>query len=433
MTVGRGVNTYYNPVHGITLHVPEDSLPQHMEKVEVTIKVGFTEHQLDSDMIMCSATVALQSVPQVLFTKDVFLEIPHSFSSTDTSDLWFIKFKDDIDEMTYGEIHRGIFPPEHPYGVVLIRSFSSYMIVKGKRYFRPLRKIHLCQSKRLFYKVLQSKHLRKHKSTNEEFADKSYANSFWFGIKKISTKNEDYNTFLFSVAQYTPTGFQAVKQYTSEQAWDHWLSFNFSSDKLVFHPQVADDCGWKACCEGSYEVKKQEAERLCDSHELRIPVVQYILTPTQPQLQIPGVTVVVSGANKKLSYMLTAGLPPSQESINQPEMLHTLSRLSVEPNDFLQQLAYRLPVWKPVAQMLGLTESDIDHIDYDVLSSFPGEKAYQAFLRWMQKEGHYGATYDVLLLALCRATNISDCKSITNAWWYADRYLNKLSEQSIES
>jgi len=109
----------------------------------------------------------------------------------------------------------------------------------------------------------------------------------------------------------------------------------------------------------------------------------------------------------------------------QSETLQTLSYHSVEADEFLRQLAIQLPVWKPVAQMLGLTESDIDHIDYDVSSSHRGEKAYQAFLKWMQKEGRHGATYDVLLLALCQARNISDCKSITNAWWYADQHLNK--------
>ena len=30
----------YDPVQGITLHVSEDSLPQHVEKVDMTIKVG---------------------------------------------------------------------------------------------------------------------------------------------------------------------------------------------------------------------------------------------------------------------------------------------------------------------------------------------------------------------------------------------------------
>ena len=213
MTVGRDVNTYYDPVHGITLHVPEDSLPQHVEKVEVTIKVGFTEHQLDSDMIMCSATVALQSVPQVLFTKDVFLEIPHSFSSTDTSDLWFVKFKDDTDETDYGEIHRGIFPPEHPYGVILTRSFSSYVIVKGRRYFRcelspskiPFRSI----NRRTFCKLKQKEIVYKYgRLEYDGHTHQPSSNSFWFCVGKTSTNNETDNKFLFAVAQYTPTGFR---------------------------------------------------------------------------------------------------------------------------------------------------------------------------------------------------------------------------------
>jgi len=46
---------------------------------------------------------------------------------------------------------------------------------------------------------------------------------------------------------------QAIKHHT-KQIWECWSSFNFSLDKLVFHPQIAEDCGWKASCEGSYEV-----------------------------------------------------------------------------------------------------------------------------------------------------------------------------------
>ena len=206
ITIGRDVCTYYDPVHGITLHVPEDSLPQHVEKVEVTIKVGFTEHQLDSDMIICSATVALHCAPQVLFTKDVFLEIPHSFSSTDTSDLWFVKFKDDVEETGYGEIHKGIFPPEHPYGVIMTNSFSSYLIVNGRRYFRCLKKTRLCQSKRLFCKLLQSKRQRKH--LGRELMDKSYSNSFWFGVSKVTSSDNETYRYQFHISQYTPTGFQ---------------------------------------------------------------------------------------------------------------------------------------------------------------------------------------------------------------------------------
>ena len=107
-------------------------------------------------------------------------------------------------------------------------------------------------------------------------------------------------------------------------------------------------------------------------------------------------------------------------------MLYNLSMYPVVEDEFLQQLAYQIPVWQPVAQMLGLTTSDIEHIECNNPAS-RGEKAYKAFLQWMQKEGRSGATYDVLLQALCKATDIGDCKSITNAWWYAHQYLSNIS------
>ena len=54
--------------------------------------------------------------------------------------------------------------------------------------------------------------------------------------------------------------------------------------------------------------------------------------------------------------------------------------LAVEEDKCLQQLAYQLSVWQPVAQMLGLTASDIERIEYDVPPS-QGERAYKAFLQ----------------------------------------------------
>ena len=78
----------------------------------------------------------------------------------------------------------------------------------------------------------------------------------------------------------------------------------------------------------------------------------------------------------------------SLASTDRFEMMYNLSIRPVVEDEFLQQLAYQLPVWQPVAQMLGLTDSDIEHI-----SASRGERAYKAFLQWMQKEDHYGATY----------------------------------------
>ena len=94
------------------------------------------------------------------------------------------------------------------------------------------------------------------------------------------------------------------------------------------------------------------------------------------------------------------------------KLFESLSAHVIEEDEFLQHLAYQLPAWQPVAKMLGLTASDIKHIECNNSAS-RGEKAYKAFLQWMQKEGCNGATYDILLQALSQATDVSDCKSIT--------------------
>ena len=46
-----------------------------------------------------------------------------------------------------------------------------------------------------------------------------------------------------------------MKESCNRQAWEQWLSFNFAANKLKFHPQTAEDCGWKASVEGFYEVR----------------------------------------------------------------------------------------------------------------------------------------------------------------------------------
>ena len=212
--VGRDGKTCYDPVHGITLHVPYDSLPGDTEEIKIIIKVGFTDRDLGSDMVMCSATVSLQCVPPVvMFTKDVFLEVPHSASSADTSDLCFVKFKEKTD---FGEIYNGIFPMDHPYGVIMTNSFSSFVVVKGRKFFysqSSLRRVHLPLRERRFCK-LQSKNCHRLAKLRNH-VDQSNSNLFWLGVKKISTNNENNNTFSFLVAQCTPTGFN-VSCYNTE-------------------------------------------------------------------------------------------------------------------------------------------------------------------------------------------------------------------------
>ena len=205
-TVGRDGETFYDPIHGITVHIPSDSLPYGIEQVKVTVKVGFTDHDFSVvDMVVCSATIVIYCVPQVLFTKDVFLEIPHS-SPLDTSNLHFIKFKDDQSE--YGEVHKGVFSPDYPYGVIMTNSFSSHVIVKGKRYFThqsllkksSVRHIYKAKFPRLLKKIAKHECLQ---------CDGGACRSlFWFCVSRVDSGNGADCKFSFTIAQYTPTGFQ---------------------------------------------------------------------------------------------------------------------------------------------------------------------------------------------------------------------------------
>ena len=205
-TVGRDGKTHHDSDHGLLLHFPSNSLPFDVYQTTVTVKVGFSYHNLGADMVICSATVALKCVPQVVFTKDVFLKVPHSASSANSSDLCFVKFKDNTD---YGEVYNGVFPEDYPYGVVTMRSFSSYVIVKGKRYLNHpvLNKTRLQWSKRKWvYALNKRRKLVPHISSySDGHLCKPSSTSFWLCVSKISNEIEKY---LCVVSKCTPTGFQ---------------------------------------------------------------------------------------------------------------------------------------------------------------------------------------------------------------------------------
>ena len=48
---------------------------------------------------------------------------------------------------------------------------------------------------------------------------------------------------------------KALRENYSGNAWEHYTSFSFDSDWLVFHPQFAEDCGWSAKTMGYYKVQ----------------------------------------------------------------------------------------------------------------------------------------------------------------------------------
>ena len=217
VSVGSEGAVSYDPVHGTTLYVAKDSLPDGIDEVTVSRRHGFNACKLDPSMQTCSATVYFEIEPIINFTKDVFIEIPHSFSSFDTQDLCFVKFNYDMDSTGSGEILQGLFPAEYPYGVITTRTFSSYKISTKKQFqsnklekksrVRKLRPQHL-RSEAKITKSKESQLIKKQLSVSNAVDHSLTPNAYWFSI----IESADKRLVFLSLSQFTPTGHKVFGQ-----------------------------------------------------------------------------------------------------------------------------------------------------------------------------------------------------------------------------
>ena len=227
--VGREGAMLYDAIHGSMLYVAEDSLPDGIDEVTITMKHGFNACKLDASMQTCSATIYFEIEPAIEFIKDVFIEMPHSFSSLDTQELCFVKFSHDMDSTGSGEILLGLFPVEYPYGIITTRTFSSYKISTKKKYQNkklekksPVRKLRL-EHLRSEAKVTKSKELqliKKDSSVSSTVDHGLTPSAYWFSI----TESTDKHTVFLSMSQFTPTGYKVTLTHkTSKICIDNWV------------------------------------------------------------------------------------------------------------------------------------------------------------------------------------------------------------------
>jgi len=219
-TVGRDGALIYDPVQGTTLFIDNDSLPKGTNDVKITRRIGFITSNLHKSMQGCSATIWFECHPPIVFTKDVHIEMPHCFVSSDTSELCFVKYDDDMDSTGYGEILPGLFPPEYPYGVIAVRTFSAYRISTKKKLeskkLKSKSRISKPQRRNLRNKVKvvkpkPSKMLEEKIESDKPVVmdDNHIPDSYWLGIMESSNKR----TVFFSLSQCTPTGQVVGIQY----------------------------------------------------------------------------------------------------------------------------------------------------------------------------------------------------------------------------
>ena len=214
-TVGRDGAVNYDPVHGSSLHVAEDSLPDGIDEVTIIRRHGLNPCKLHSSMQLCSAIVYFETEPLIEFTKDVHIEIPHCFSSVNTQELCFVKYDHFMDYTGFGEIHLGgIFPADYPYGVISTKTFSAYSISTKKQWrMKALgrkARVRKLQSQ-LLHNKFKSLNINKKRQPSNHTHD-GIPNGYWLGVKESTDKR----TISFLLSQCTPTGYKVDTINTSE-------------------------------------------------------------------------------------------------------------------------------------------------------------------------------------------------------------------------
>ena len=116
---------------GLSLHIPENSLPDNLQQCSIHIKATIMgDYQLPQDTHLISAVYWIECVPKCRFSEPLTLEIQHCAKPENTSKLCFVK-STSIDyreeRVTFEEV-AGNFLGRSSYGFTELDSFSKYGI-----------------------------------------------------------------------------------------------------------------------------------------------------------------------------------------------------------------------------------------------------------------------------------------------------------------
>lgn len=127
--------------YGLSLHIPENSLPDNLQQCSIHIKADIMEDcQLPRDTHLISAVYCLDCVPECRFSQPLTLEIQHCAKPENVSKLCFVR-SSSVEHHEKGvnlETVEGHFPISSSYGFIELNSFSKYRIhqkgVKDRKY-----------------------------------------------------------------------------------------------------------------------------------------------------------------------------------------------------------------------------------------------------------------------------------------------------------
>ena len=115
--------------YGLSLHIPENSLPDNLQQCSIHIKATIMgDYQLPQDTHLVSAVYRIKCVPKCRFSQPLTLEIQHCAKPENTSKLCFIRSTSTShhDERINFDAVAGNFSSRNSYGFIELNSFCRY-------------------------------------------------------------------------------------------------------------------------------------------------------------------------------------------------------------------------------------------------------------------------------------------------------------------
>ena len=119
--------------YGLSLHIPENSLPSNLHQCSIHIKATIMgDHQLPQDTHLVSAVYWIKCVTKCRFSQPLTLEIQHCAMPENASKLCFIRASsmDHREEGIHFEAITGNFSRHSVYGFIELQSFCRFGIAQ---------------------------------------------------------------------------------------------------------------------------------------------------------------------------------------------------------------------------------------------------------------------------------------------------------------
>ena len=143
--------------YGLSLHIPENSLPHNLQQCSIHIKATIMgDDQLPQDTHLVSAVYSIECVPKCRFSQPLTLEIQHCAKPENASRLCFLKATsvDDHEEGVMFEAVAGNFLGHSLYGFTELDSFSRYGIgQKGAKERQYCASSFFCEDPGMVHKI----------------------------------------------------------------------------------------------------------------------------------------------------------------------------------------------------------------------------------------------------------------------------------------